>query len=85
VATLQAGDVFGEKALLIEAPRTSNVRAKTRVDVLVMSRADFRTMVAQFPVLEAHFDALVKSRYPDLLPADARLKQRLADHVPLPR
>jgi NADH dehydrogenase len=68
VATLGRGDVFGERALLDDTPRTASVRAKTAVDVLVISRADFTALVCQFPVLEDYFDKLMRERYPEEVP-----------------
>lgn len=61
---LGARDVFGEKALLEDTKRTASVRALGQVDVLVMSRRDFRSMVSQFPVLEEHFGKLLRERNP---------------------
>jgi len=64
IATLGAREVFGERALLEDTKRTASVRARTQVDLLVMSRGDFRSMVDQFPVLDDHFTRLLKERYP---------------------
>ncbi len=54
--------VFGERALLEDTRRTASVRSVGQVDVLVMSRADFRALVSQFPVLGDHFDAIMQER-----------------------
>jgi NADH dehydrogenase len=78
VATLSRGEVFGEKALLDDAPRGASVRAKTPVDVLVMSRDDFAAMTGQFPVLSDYFGRLMKERYPDRLAEVASLADRMA-------
>lgn len=78
IATCARGEVFGEKALLVEGPRTASVRAKTAVDVLVMSRTDFRQMVQHFPALDDFFNALMHERYPELLDPTTR-PQDLAD------
>lgn len=48
-------DVLGED-------RGATVRAASPVDVLVMSREDFRSLVAQFPVLDEHFGNLMRLR-----------------------
>ncbi len=64
IATLGARDVFGERALLEDTPRTASVRAKGPVDVLVMSRGDFRSMVAQLPPMEEYFQKLLEERLP---------------------
>src|SRR5207244_1851333 len=56
VATLGAGEVFGEKALLADQLRGASVRAGTAVDVLAMSRDDFVAMVSRFPPLDDYFE-----------------------------
>lgn len=73
IATLRTGEVFGEKALLTDAPRTANVVAKTPVDVLVMTRAGFKALVSQLHPLEEYFSALLKKRYPEMVPHDANV------------
>jgi NADH dehydrogenase len=84
IATLRRGEVFGEKALLDDAPRGASVRARTAVEVLVMSRDDFSAMVGQFPVLDDYFERLMKERYPEHLPASVSLAERIAASVPQP-
>lgn len=79
VATLARGAVFGERALIDDTPRTASVRAKTAVDVLVVSRADFTALVCQFPVLEDYFESLMRERYPGELPQDGSLGQALSE------
>jgi CRP-like cAMP-binding protein len=71
VATLKDGEVFGEKALLTDAPRTANVVAKTAVDVLVMTRGGFKALVSQLHPLEDYFSGLLRQRYPELVPQHA--------------
>jgi NADH:ubiquinone reductase (H+-translocating) len=82
-ACLKKGECFGEKALLTDATRSASVRAKTAVDVMVVSRADFSSMLEQFPVLEAHFEALMQQRYPELLDGTA-LRDKVAASVVQP-
>jgi NADH dehydrogenase len=65
-------EVFGEKALLEDTKRTATVRAATAVEVLTVGRADFRTLVDQFPVLEEHFSTLLKERYPAIVHGSVR-------------
>jgi NADH dehydrogenase len=81
LATLARGDVFGEKALLDDTPRTASVRAKTPVDVLVISREDFVAMVERFPVLDEYFDKLMRERYPERLPATVALAENIAKPI----
>jgi NADH dehydrogenase len=67
IARMGEQGVFGERALLEDTPRTATVRAATAVDVLVMSRDDFRSLVAHFTVLDQHFADLLRTRYPEAL------------------
>jgi NADH dehydrogenase len=85
IASFGKGEVFGEKALLIDGPRAASVRAKSAVDVLVMSRGDFKQMVAQFDVLDDYFDALMHKRYPELVAKDAKVTDQMAQSVSMPR
>ena len=82
IATLGAGEVFGEKALLTDAPRTANVRAKTAVDVLVVTRPGFSALVQQFQPLETFFGELMHRRYPELVADKAMLKDLVAPVTP---
>lgn len=84
IAVCKKGEVFGEKALLDDAPRLASVRAKTAVDVLVMSREDFVAMVDHFPVLDDYFDKLMKERYPEAVPAHIPLLEHMARPVTMP-
>jgi NADH dehydrogenase len=84
IASLGKGEVFGELAILEDIRRTSSVRAKSAVDLLVMSREDFSSMVQNFPVLDDYFGRLVKERYPELSHAPAPLAERIAKPVPVP-
>lgn len=49
VAVSRDGDVFGEIALISDTPRTAAVRAKTAVDVIVVSRTAFKKILAHVP------------------------------------
>jgi CRP-like cAMP-binding protein len=51
VATLGAGDYFGELALLDPAPRDATVTAAKPTNVLVIGRADFRSALDDLPTL----------------------------------
>ncbi len=64
LARLGPREVFGEKALLEDTLRTATVRAASPVDVLVMSRSDFRSMVTSFPILSDYFAKLLEERLP---------------------
>jgi NADH dehydrogenase len=85
IAKLKDREVFGEKALIEDTKRGASVRALTPVDVLVLSRGDFRAMVTQFDVLEEYFEKLLQQRYPGELPIDVRLIETVAPSVKLPK
>ncbi len=53
VATVAAGGVFGEIALISNCPRLATVRAKTALDVVSVTRDTFDTLVAHFPGVQA--------------------------------
>lgn len=63
VARLGARAVFGERALLEDTPRTATVRASEPVDLLVLSRGDFRALVQHLPVLSEYFEDLLGQRH----------------------
>src|SRR5215212_5619882 len=52
VATRGGGEFVGEIALLEETPRTATVTAKTPLRFFVMTRKDFRQLVAENPSVE---------------------------------
>jgi CRP/FNR family transcriptional regulator, cyclic AMP receptor protein len=47
VAELGPGEFFGELALLTGAPRAATVTAETELDVLVLSRREFRSLLRE--------------------------------------
>ncbi len=51
VATLGAGDFFGELALLDAGPRNATVTAETDVRVLVVSRQEFMGLLEEEPLV----------------------------------
>jgi CRP-like cAMP-binding protein len=61
VAALAPGGFFGEAALLVEEPRTADVRATSAVRCLILSRWDFWSAVGIDPrVNRALFDETVQ-------------------------
>ncbi|MFO0551572.1 MAG: FAD-dependent oxidoreductase [Polyangiaceae bacterium] len=60
-------DVFGERALLEDAPRNATCRAVGPVDVVVMTREDLRQLVRQLPVLAEYFSNLMRERHPQFV------------------
>jgi NADH dehydrogenase len=67
LARLGEREVFGERALLEDTPRSATVRATRASDVLVLSRGDFHAMVKNLPILNDYFTELLRSRHPDAM------------------
>ena len=62
IATLVAGDPFGEIALLDRAPRNATVVAKTPMTVLVLSQSAFHGLLAELPDFSRTIMAALASR-----------------------
>jgi CRP-like cAMP-binding protein len=62
IATLAAGDFFGEVAILRDTPRTATLRASSAATLLTMERDDFRAVVAQALGTGADFDRVIRER-----------------------
>lgn len=62
LATLGAGEYFGEMALLTDAPRQATVRSLTPLDVMVVGRTDFLALIQSFPQLQQVFEELARGR-----------------------
>lgn len=72
VATLGAGQFFGEVAILRDTPRNATVRAVAPTTLLTMGRDVFRTLVAQSLGTTQDFDDVIRQRLAGLgLPGDA--------------
>jgi len=62
IATLGAGDFFGEIALLGEGRRTATVTTTSRSRILVLFGPDFSRFQATFPGVAAELDAAMQQR-----------------------
>lgn len=62
VATLGAGQFFGEVAILRDIPRTATVRAVTGATLLALDRETFRALVAQSLATTQDFDRVIRQR-----------------------
>lgn len=62
VATVSAGDVIGEMALLTGEPRSASVVATTPIQVVVLNPREFASLTAQCPRLDREFRKLADSR-----------------------
>ncbi|HZR99008.1 MAG TPA: cyclic nucleotide-binding domain-containing protein, partial [Chloroflexota bacterium] len=60
--TLHDGDYFGEIALLLDVPRTANVRALGPCTLLALSKADFQTLVQRLPRVAEQLTPIVQQR-----------------------
>jgi CRP-like cAMP-binding protein len=62
VARLRSGDLFGEMALLGDAPTNAEVRTVVPTSILFLGRDYFRRLVSALPTLRKYFEDLYRSR-----------------------
>ena len=62
LAKLREGDYFGELALLVGAPRTTDVVAATDVLLQALSVEDFKSVMAGHPAAKAQIEAVAEER-----------------------
>ena len=60
--TLNDGDYFGEIALLLDVPRTANVRAVGPCTLLALSKEDFQTLVQRLPRVAEQLSPIIQER-----------------------
>jgi len=65
LATLHAGDVFGEIALIQQEPTTATVTAARPSTVMFLAREYFQRLVEAIPSVRAYFEGLAESRLMD--------------------
>jgi CRP-like cAMP-binding protein len=65
LATLRAGDVFGEISLLRGTPATATVRAARPSTVLFLAREYFERLIGALPEMRAFFETLTEERLRD--------------------
>ncbi len=65
VATLGAGDFFGEIALILDAPRSATVDARTDVRVLVLERRAFKHLLSEVPSIQTKVLEALAARLAD--------------------
>jgi len=66
IGTRGPGEFFGEIALLDNRPRTATVVTKTPVTIEVLNRAEFGSLLAEFPDLAAQIMAAMAERLHEL-------------------
>jgi NADH dehydrogenase len=64
LATLHAGDYFGEMALLSGRTRNATVQARTAMEVVLIPKRDFDTLRKSVPAFGEVFDELARKRAP---------------------
>ncbi|MGO9898624.1 MAG: cyclic nucleotide-binding domain-containing protein [Solirubrobacteraceae bacterium] len=62
IASLSAGQLYGEVAIMRDQPRSATVRAKTDTRLLALERDDFRDLIAQSMELTPDFAELIRGR-----------------------
>jgi len=62
VATLRAGDYFGEMALLSDKTRNATIQARTAMEVLLIPKGDFDTLRKSVPAFSEVFHELARKR-----------------------
>jgi hypothetical protein len=62
VAELGPGDFYGEVAIILDAPRSATLTARTDATLLMMERDEFRSVVAQSLGVAGDFDRIVRER-----------------------
>jgi NADH:ubiquinone reductase (H+-translocating) len=62
VATLKAGNYFGEMALLSDVTRNATVRARTALEVLLIPKGDFNRLRQSVPAFGEVFNELARKR-----------------------
>ena len=68
LATMRAGDFFGEIALVTDVPRTTTVTADTPVRLLVMTKRDFQRLLREQPQIQRKvLEALAKRLAPETI------------------
>jgi CRP/FNR family transcriptional regulator, cyclic AMP receptor protein len=67
VNTLEAGQFFGEMALVSDVPRNATVTALTPLRVLVITDRDFRHMLKESPAIQQKILAALGDRLSELV------------------
>ncbi len=63
LATLGAGDFFGELATMKHVPRSASVRALEDTTCLVIRRPDFESYIRQFPAVAEKVESTLIARF----------------------
>ena len=77
LATLTAGEIFGEMALFLDQPRAATVEALTTLELFEMDRELFRTLIDDHPQLATILSRMIKRRLVENVMTTAPLFQQL--------
>lgn len=75
MATLKAGEYFGEMSLLNEERRSSSVRARTRVELLVMNGEDFSALAYSSSLFGDLLNTVIEQRRTDNIREEAQARR----------
>ena len=64
---LGSGDIFGEVSLVVNLPRAVTVRARTPVDIFVLSKTNLEETLEDFPVSRDIVARRARERYGDVI------------------
>jgi CRP-like cAMP-binding protein len=62
IARLQAGECFGELAVMSHEGRTASIRCCEPTDLMVINRSDFRSLVSHLPSFARGFEEIASNR-----------------------
>jgi len=82
VATLNAGQHFGEVALVLHSKRTASIRSKGCSELCVLTKEIYDTMASQYPKDAEIMKSIILSRYGNLAHAKKKIREsmRLMDN-----
>ncbi len=85
LATLRAGDVFGEAALISNQPRNAAIRASTSLDAVAVSRDAFQELLGRLPGVSGKMEEIMSQRLERSVDLDREMKRigQEADASPL--
>ena len=49
LATIDAGNLFGQILLAFDLPRINSIRCKTHCEIFILDKYDFRRVLAKYP------------------------------------
>ena len=84
LGTIRKNEVFGELALLSEAPRTATIRARTPVTVLTISKELFVGLINEDAAISANVIRAVAKRFEGTMSEYSRAKVMFDSHTALP-